>query len=512
MDHLMNLSLSEPQAAPKKGSVLQEAIYAAIRETHSPILINAKAGSGKTTTLIRATEFTSTPTIYLAFAKANAEDLKSRLPDPKMARTINSLGHGMWMRSAPGAQMDFDKIEKIVSRMTDLETRKRFGYVIGKLVEKAKNAGIGLDSSVEARHFENFIVQGEWDIDTSDVSQVAELAAGAFRASVADIATLDFSDQIYGPIFQGWKFPSFGTVLVDEAQDLNYIQHQFLVRLAQQGARVIAVGDPNQAIYAFRGALHDSLDRMKRQFDMIELPLSVCYRCSEKVIKEAQRLVPGIQAREGAPEGAVLDRLTEVKKAIVTSWASGEEDNSGEPQDPELWDEGWLVICRNNAPLFAAVMRHVRARRPCRVLSNALEGLSAFIRRLKPKDCEDLILKVERWREREVLAAEAKGMPWKAASIHDKAGTVIELASGFHSVYEVTDLITQLAQSRSGPVFATIHKAKGLEAPHTYLLRPDLVPSPWAKSEEDIQQENNLLYVAITRAQETFTYGLRKQK
>ena len=53
---------------------------------------------------------------------------------------------------------------------------------------------------------------------------------------------------------------------------------------------------------------------------------------------------------------------------------------------------------------------------------------------------------------------------------------------------------------------ATVHKAKGLEAPRVFILEPNLMPSPWAKKAWQIEQEGNLQYVAVTRALETLIY------
>lgn len=49
-------------------------------------------------------------------------------------------------------------------------------------------------------------------------------------------------------------------------------------------------------------------------------------------------------------------------------------------------------------------------------------------------------------------------------------------------------------------MLSTIHKAKGLEAERVFILKPDLMPHPKAKRGWEIDQENNLRYVAITRS------------
>lgn len=486
-------------------SAFQEAIYSAARETSDHILIEGVAGCGKTTTIIEATQYVGAPVMFLAFAKANAEDVASRILVGE-AKTLNSLGNKLWWINARGARLDMDKLDKICHSVMTVQQQRKYGYLTRRIISTAKYSGVGLDGRPEAGHFEHFITSGDWDIDDSEVSEVAELVCRVFVLSVSDMATYDFDDQIYGPIFHRWEFPSFGTILVDEAQDLNRIQHIFVEMLVLVGARLIAVGDRNQAIYAFRGALTNSMDALKAQFRMFELPLSVCYRCPTSVLAEAQVYVPHILPREGAPIGAVLNHKDVWEKA--TAGANFEED----PHDPELFPDDWLILCRNNAPLFACIMRHVRARKPCRVRSNVLDGLASFIKRFRTDSPQILLGKVAEWLGKERLAAEAKGLDWKIATLEDKANTVMFLAEGFSSVSEMLSLLRTLQEGRVGPIFSTIHRAKGLEAEHVYFLRPDLVPGWWIKEKEALQQERNLRYVAITRAKQTLTYGLSQER
>jgi|HubBroStandDraft_4_1064222.scaffolds.fasta_scaffold08568_2 DNA helicase-2/ATP-dependent DNA helicase PcrA len=498
MPNFLSLTVPDQPASQAGGgavswSPFQDAIFSAVRDCDDPLLIQAVAGSGKTTTIIEATRFATGPNLFLAFNKAIAEDIRGKLPSGE-AKTLNALGHRLWMQNASGARLEARKTERLVEAIMPPEARRKFGYIVQRIVSTAKASAVGIDSEVNSSDFEHFITNGEWDIDDADIVSAAHYAAKVFSLSRDDLTTFDFDDQLYGPVYRHWPFPAFGTVLVDEAQDLNRIQHLFLEALCQERTRLIAVGDRNQAIYAFRGALANSLDLLKEHFRMAELPLSISYRCPLAVVAEAQELVPYIQARPGAPAGLV---------------SHPRPDSS---EDPELFEEGWLVVCRNNAPLFAAIMRHVRARKPCRVLSNALEGLAGFIKKFRTEDPSEMLRRLDRWLQKETMAAESKGMAWKVASLEDKAETVRALSEGFRTVEEILGLIRSLSEGRSGPIFSTIHKAKGLEAEHVYFLRPDLVPGWWVMDKDALQQEYNLRYVAITRAKQSLTYGIRRGK
>src|SRR5690606_18120963 len=98
----------------------------------------------------------------------------------------------------------------------------------------------------------------------------------------------------------------FDNVLVDEAQDLNVAQRILIRRMLKEGGRLIAVGDPRQAIYGFRGADSDSFRLIGEEFNATDLPLTVTFRCPKAVVAQAQRYVSHIQAHETAPEGEVI--------------------------------------------------------------------------------------------------------------------------------------------------------------------------------------------------------------
>ena len=239
------------------------------------------------------------------------------------------------------------------------------------------------------------------------------------------------------------------------------------------------------------------MDDLQSIFSMTELPLSVTYRCPVLVTQEAQRLNPDIAWRTDAPQGEI-DELTELEA------------------DPELWSVGQLVLARTNAPLFSAILRHVRRREPCRVLSNFLDTFQSFVRGLAkgPRGSTELratsqvIERLDRWYMKERDAAQ--GRRGRLAYLHDRYSTVKLLLEQHSTVWEACETVKRLAECRTGPLFSTIHKAKGLEASDVYIIRPDLMPHPMAEGEKELIQEKNLKYVAITRSSQKLTYGQKE--
>jgi superfamily I DNA/RNA helicase len=500
LDQVSTESFATQPCAERAWSDYQQAIFSSAENTSDNILVQAVAGSGKTTTLEEISQRISATTL-LCFNKPIADAAKARGIN---AKTLHSFGNSAWWRNTRSPRLDFEKLDAHLDRLFGKSAGK-YGFMIKRVVSAIKNSGMGLTGEMQANEVRWAMDGWEFtsEIPEEDLDLVAQQAQKLWRASAEDTSTLDFDDMLYGPLFHGWNLRQRDTILVDESQDLNSIQH--LMLMAMQ-TRVIAVGDRWQAIYAFRGALSDSMDRLKDHFQMIELPLSICYRCPQLVVREAQKLCPHIEWRPGAPSGIVTSRYKEVTDAMTEEELDRFQRDQVAVEDPELFPHDTLVLCRNNAPLFSAVMRHVRAQKPCRVLSNALEGLASFIKRFKTDDILALRAKLEQWLTKEI--EKHSDAPWRVQASQDKIATIFVLCEHFTRTDDLLRLLKTLSEGRSGPIFSTIHKAKGLEAREVYFLRPDLCPSPWARKPSDREQERNLRYVAVTRAQERLIFGV----
>lgn len=107
-------------------------------------------------------------------------------------------------------------------------------------------------------------------------------------------------------------------VIVDEAQDLTYLEMQLLSCVVGPNTKVLAVGDQYQMLYAFRGVEFDSLqllaDVLRKTCKKTSLPF--CLRCPSSHIKLAQQYVPAdiIEAAPKAKAGTVR-KLGSLKEA-----------------------------------------------------------------------------------------------------------------------------------------------------------------------------------------------------
>jgi DNA helicase-2/ATP-dependent DNA helicase PcrA len=459
----------------------QRLIVEAARTTSDNLIINALAGAAKTTTLeLIGKALPTTPILYVVFNKRNADEATKRVPSNMKPSTINSVGHRAWAaftgrRLVVETKKSYDLLKAVTDALD--RTRRREVYdqfaEILKAVSTAKLQGYVPEGKFpQARRLitkEDFYGNLEDEVPDWIVERVLfESIQAAFNGLV------DFDDQIYMPALFGGTFPRFPLVLVDEAQDLSSINHALLDRLVT--ARIIAVGDPFQSIYAFRGADTASMPRLKSRWNMRELTLSTSFRCARAVVALARSRAPNMQWAPWAPEGSV---------AFATEWSASDIP------------DGAAIICRLNAPLYKCALALLQRGRGVKLVGTDLgPSLIRALRKLGPETMEqpDVLKAIDQWQ------AENMAKSRKKASFVDKAECLRVFASFGPSLRAAIAYAEHLF-AQSGPIqLLSGHKAKGLEWETVYHLDPWRIPSEWALTETEQEQELNVGYVITTRA------------
>ena len=110
-----------------------------------------------------------------------------------------------------------------------------------------------------------------------------------------------------------------------------------------------------------------------------------------------------------------------------------------------------------------------------------------------------------------------EGQEWKAYGIRERCdilGYVVADTTMCHQdIKKVLDeIFTDTPPVTAHITMSTIHKSKGLEANRIFILRPDLLPHPMAKGNNEMIQEDNLHYVAVTRAKQELWYVLEPEE
>lgn len=475
---------------------------------HSALL--ARAGCGKSSTIMMAVEAINdskpnTESLICAYNKAIADEMAVKLKAAKLpwrsaqASTLHSLGYSL-LKYQYNCVIDEKKVQQILAAYPDPEDvakRASIDLLAAKLVAYAKQAGFGYFMELPIRDVNKWVEIGEhYDIfDSEDNEQFMDTcirrAQRAYIDSGNKTDTIDFNDMLLLPLVykMNVRFKK-DFVFIDEAQDLSPVRQELAKKFVKPSGRVVIVGDDKQAIYGFSGADANAMHNMIKGLRATVLPLSVTWRCAKAIVAKAQELVPDIQAAPSAAEGQVLT-VHEMPTDLAATDA---------------------ILCRNTAPLIKEAYRLLSIGVACKVEGRAIgEGLDKLASRWKVKTIDGLFTRLDKYLEKEEAKHKAKDNEAKFEQIVDQVEALRTIANvclkkGETMVTDVRKSIATIFQDDAKGVLTlcTYHRSKGREWDRVILLKhTDYCPSKAAKALWQIEQENNLAYVAYTRAKST---------
>lgn len=473
-----------------------EALFEAYASTRDNLIVQACPGAGKTTNIEHLWSMDNQPTVYLVFNKANQEEAQHKLPRKAKSAvlTLNSLGHRILLNNFGSVTLDTKKVIDIVRQTVrhgygmPLADKREREWQLAKAIGQVKQ--IALTSEVSEDDYQRILSTydlGSYPGMYHDLCKVLEL-------SDAMMTTIDFADQIRLPAIYNLSMPHYPTILGDEVQDWSPIQAALVGKLGAD--RYVLVGDAHQSIYAFRGAMANSMAYLRSHFDCRQLPLSITYRCAKAIVQEAARLYPDIEPWEASPEGTV-----------VRNWV-----NQHNQPVAETIDQDTLIVCRNNAPLLRYAYELLGQGIPCHVRGRDIgEGLATLVKNQDSASIGELVESLGDWYELEQQQARIREDETHIQRIDDKYHSLMTLISHCKQVDSPLVLLEHIDQVFSqgrGVTLSTVHKAKGLEAQRCYLLEHTLFDQGIARAWYDWQaeQEANAKYVAVTRAKQELVY------
>ncbi len=474
----------------------QEALWATATGSDS-IAVSAVAGSGKTFSAQQWAGKCPHSGIATSFSKSTVVELGRKMPPKFPSRTMHGIGKDAISSSGKYSKIDSNKVGTIAKELCqEHDLSWNFIPVIAQLVSQAKTAGIKPN---EPGLFPDTPENWEYLADTYDIHFTPEIYALAHQALVRSNeislkeGIIDFDDMLYIALLWPHRFARYKVIIADEVQDLNPLQHQMLSRMMLPGSRIFAAGDENQAIYGFRGAMTDSYSALISRFSMIAMPLTVSFRCPKAVVRVAQQYVPHIESAPDAIEGEVIHH-------------SSLDIHSLPP----------VVLCRNNAPLIQlalhCLVNGISAEVAGKDIGRNLISLTKRIASSKTSDSmrtSDFITRLEKWAETESAKKPRRRQQIQDKLIALKAICAIHPTLG-HVRKHLESLYVNPDDDSRVPAqihLSTIHKAKGREWPEILFLDSHLLPSKYAEQDWEIQQETNMSYVAVTRAQQILHYA-----
>lgn len=459
------------------------------------VVVNAGAGSGKTTTITESAKRLSPALniISVAFNNHIVKELRTKLPERIAVSTMHSFGwQALRKFYGPRIYVDKDKAYKTIDKLmhtwkVPAKQQRGHAYRIQKAVDLMRMTMLNRKSESLIQDIIDLAGHHDLAFNEREAANALETLIHMNR----DTASFDFTDMIYQVVRKKLiKVPRYDVVYVDEAQDLNRAQQRLLFRMIAPGGYFVAVGDPAQAIYGFAGADVDSFNMLAARPNTVTLPLSVCYRCGTRIVELAQKIVPSLLPNPDGPRGVVRDgSVTEVR-------------------------QGDWVLCRNTKPLVSLCLALIREKRKATVKGRDYGAeLIHLLRKCNTANMTVAGVKLEGELTRLENKLAKWGIPNPTAapsyiSLLEKVEIIKEIV--FEEVTSVAAGIKLIQSIFSDDIasitLSTIHRSKGFENERIFVLHPDLLPSKYAIQDWQLQQERNLEYVMITRAKSELIY------
>jgi len=492
-------------------SKYQLAIYDWIEHDQGHLVVEAAAGSGKSTTLVKCLDFISenSKVLLTAFNTDIVNELKKKVNDKPNVdiRTLHSLGLLFIKKNIPQASaipepFKYDSYIKNNIRelssinLYTLRGREYFKYIdnIKKYVDFGRYY---LCQTVNDLGF----IESRYGIET--IADEKEVALQVMEWGKNALETIDYTDMVWLPnaLFLKPLGLLFDFIMVDECQDMNKAERELVLKCFKMGTRMVSVGDTQQMLYAFSGGDPESFNALKSIPNTKCLPLSISYRCGKNIVDFAKKIVPTIEAAEHAIDGQVIRNVS-----------------------LDIVKDGDMILCRNNAPLVQIYNEFLKLGKKSFIRGKDIgNNLKALVKSTKQDvlnvDCnedgvfvrlyDDLFVSRNKLMEKFDIDADTAINSPQIQNKLDMINALEILAEGINKSEEIIEKIDEIFPKRDkkdGISLSTIHKAKGLEANNVFIACESLMPSKSAKKNWEIRQEYNLMYVAYTRAKHTLGF------
>ncbi len=453
------------------------------------LAIEAGSGTGKTSTLQLLAESTKRRGQYVAFNRAIVEEAQRRMPHTVAASTMHSLAFrtkgAPFKRRLDSGRMASAQLARMlridpITVTYDGKPKVIQPATLGSLAMRAiVNFCQSADRTPGSDHVPYIPGIDEPDADGrrawANNDEVRRKLAPALERAWADLidpnGQLPFRHDHYLKAYEldAPQIPA-EFILFDEAQDAAPVMESIVFQ--QKSAQLVVVGDANQAIYGWRGAV-DSLTRFKEQGEAAT-SLTRSFRFGPPIADVAN---------------TILGRLD---SELRLTGSDNVESTIAELADEEVD----AILCRTNATAVTTLMRQQMGDRPVHLLGGGKDVLS-FARAARD-------LKAGAPTTHPELACFTSWPEVQAYVEQDPSGDELRLLVKLVDEFGV-DAIVKALDNMPGEydgtlVVSTAHKAKGREW-NRVRLAPDF-PNPDEKK-GDLAGEWKLLYVAATRARHT---------
>lgn len=490
------------------------------------VAVIAGAGSGKTRVLTRRVAYrvaTGTAdaahTAVLTFTREAAGELRRRLPGLGLTERVTAgTFHAVAQQLLRQRWQDLDQQPRTI--VTD---RKR----ILREVASDDDADELLDAiswatarGLDANAYERAVKRGEHrsSIGPDRVASAME----AYRREKRRRGVVDLDDLLALTIehlrtdaeFAAATRWRFRHLLVDEAQDLNPLQHHLVDLLRQGNDDLFVVGDPAQAIYGFNGSDPTILQEVSDRFPGVEVVrLPVNHRCTPQIVAIGAHALRtgdrGAAIESGRADGARVRVVRHDDEHAEADWVAAAIARL----DPTLARRSKVAVLARTHAALSATREALRRRGVAvrRAVDGAASPLTPHLAdAYRQQDNERL----RRWAydasdggpDEDEAAREVAAAAFGFLRDHPDGDGV-----GFRSWVNAND---PFGGEAPGVELQTFHGAKGREwhTVHVIGCETSLVPHRSATTTAARAEEARLLYVALTRATDDLTVNWAERR
>jgi len=495
------------------------------------LIVEAVAGSGKTTTIKRIIEILpeSSSKLYIAFNRSIVKEMQKKMDNIKNIeiKTCHSLG----FTALKNARLKSVKLEnrKYNTIMRDVvisgeniehlnlkdqnsiiyKKLEYFNFIFKKTMY-CKNFALYHDDVDFDDKFDNLVhrvikdsimaMSKQNKLREDEIAEVIREAKegmsenrdkykkyilSILKKGIEEEQIIDYADMLYMACRLKGKLFKYDYVFVDECQDLNQLQINLIKKINTD--KIIFVGDPCQAIYGFAGALNNSFEIIESEFNCKKMPLSETFRCPKNVIDFVNKYYTKSNIYTNKEEETGIKRIKEI--------------------DPNILKND-LILCFRNAPLLDLFVELILRGKPCKI-NKSKEFFDEFFSFLKVQFFLKYISikNVDKVFSIKVANAENNDEIERLLDLKLIVLKFMELTGNCSKedyVEQIKKVLKeQMEKSRKAQlVLSTIHRAKGLEADSVIILEFDKL---LYFAQAGIGQSDNLLYVALTRTKDKLT-------
>lgn len=357
----------------------------------------------------------------------------------------------------------------------------------------------------------------------------------AYKERLKEENALDLDDLIIEALRvlrenPGESIP-FDHVMVDEYQDINSVQEALVRWMADAGAALFAIGDPDQSIYSFRGASIECFSGFERAYpDCRVIRLSKNYRSAKAVVEASHALINSATTRPAQDAVSLMegggvhiiechDERAEAEFIAkeIEKKMGGLRSLSASPSGGTEGFSDFAVFFRTRKQADEIVEALRRASIPYNVAATEGAGLKRLMEALNAGEVRhgsDVLQLIKKKGAELGVDADTVQTLASIAEAYEK----MEAPQALSMLLEYMRLMDEdasIAVKADKVNLMTLHASKGLEFPVVFIagVEDGLVPLRLKHRQTDMDEERRLFYVGITRAKDSvYILSARKRR